>query len=324
MTLSFDTVGINATELTLLSQADVNRVLDDIAAYGFTHVRVEIPWQLIQPTQQQWIWGSTTWNGASVAGADVVITAAKARGLTVLPILGVHMATWAPTDGVAFGEFARRAHERYDLPAYEIMNETNLAAFSTARWSSPSYLVPLLKAASLAIPDAEIVSGGMAAAVTYTGWAFVLGGLSWFPWIPWPVQFHNDSPEDYLRGVIQGGGPFNIAGYHPYSIADDLNTDVMPSADQPMIKRCKTVADLTQKPVWATEYGFDAARMTPADISLRYEVQMPLVDAVCDRQYLFCWRDSPLHGGRLFGLVDANNKPRQPLYDHVDYLIDEI
>lgn len=305
MTVSFDSVGINATELVLLAPDDAIGVMIDIAEFGFKHLRVEIPMQLVAPTAGNWVWGPTTYLGKTVAGVQLLVQTAAELGLELLPILGVHMPTWAWKP--RFQEFCSRAHDVLQADAYEIMNETNLAAFSENKWAKGTFLAPLLKQARLSIPaPAKIVSGGLAAAVTYTGWAFT----------PWPTQFHNDSPEDYLKLVIQQNAPFDIAGYHPYSIKDDLSTYEAPSPTQKMLMKADNVRALAQTPVWATEWGFHTGPMTATQVAGYIQTQLPFVDLKCERQYLFCWRNYAPHGAN-YGLVDANNVPRQPIYDVV-------
>src|SRR6185437_6900490 len=132
------TLGINCTELILLAPTDAQRVLADIADFGFKHVRVEIPMALVAPKQGQWVWGPTTYLGNPVAGVQLLVDTAKAVGIELLPILGVHMPSWSWKP--SFGEFCRQAPQVMNAPAYEIMNETNVAAFSENNWASANYL----------------------------------------------------------------------------------------------------------------------------------------------------------------------------------------
>jgi hypothetical protein len=300
-------LGINCTELTVIP--DAKRVMADMAAFGFRHVRFEVAWQLVQPVKGSWNWDAVR----------LVRDAAKANGITLLPILGVHMAPWAYTPA-DFGEFCRRAAIELQAPAYEIGNEPNLQAFNPMGKADP--IVPLIRAAFSTIkgvqPAAKIVFPGLAACATYSG-------FNWFFWLGPFGPYGNTSPEDFLTAALKlGVGPwFDIMAYHPYSIGPGFDAQP-PSAAQVMIAKTPLLRTLLRTkgigvPLWATEWGFDA-NLGAAEVAKRFTVQLPLMNQMCDRSYLFAWRDYVGHGGN-YGLVDANNKPRQPLFDTVKAVV---
>lgn len=290
MSLSRETLGINCTELTQLS--DYARVMSDIAKFGFKHVRVEIPWALVEPTK-----------GRYVLDAVARITKqANALGLVLLPILGVHMPTWAYT-AQDFGNFAKRVHAVMGASTYEVMNEPNLHTFNA--WGGAAAIVPLVNAAKSNLPGVKIAYAGLAACVTYSGvtitklWGF----------IPWPVQFRNLSPEDHLAEALKLGASFDITNYHPYSLSPGF-TDEPPTPKQGMIARTSVLRKLGgTRPMWLTEWGFDVRKLGEQVVADRIAAQLELTDPQCERQYLFCWRDYAAHNGN-FGVVTAANVER--------------
>jgi hypothetical protein len=305
-----DQLGINAVELVLLAPSDAKRVLEEIAAFGFKHVRFGVPWLLIEPVKGQQNWGNTTYNGQTVAGVQLIVSEAKRLGLTLLPILGVHMPawTWIAKD---FGEFCRRAHVTIGAPVYEVMNEPNLHAFNPFANAAP--IAPLIVEAKKNI-TAQIAFPGLAAAETYAGWGIQL----LFGFIPWPYQYRNASPEDFLRDslALNVGPHFDVMNYHPYALKMDFSLDV-PSATQPMIKRSSGLHEMSGKStIIGTEWGFDIAKIGVPETARRIGIQMPLMHDRFDRHYLFAWRDDARHGG-TFGIVDTANKPRKEIADVV-------
>lgn len=286
-------LGINCTELTLLAPDDIKRVMADIAAFGFRNVRFEVAWQLVAPTK-----GAQDWDAVRQ-----VRDAAKANGITLLPILGVHMAQWAYTPA-DFGAFCARAATELQAPAYEIGNEPNLQVFNP--FGDPAPIVPFIQKGWSGIkgvqPAAKVVFPGLAAAET-----FVMKFLWW-------SLYGNTSPEDFLTGALKlGVGPFfDVMAYHPYSLTAGFAPE-KPSASQPMMARIPKLQKLAGRPLWLTEWGYDYAKTPPTTAATWFNAQLPLMG---DGSYFFAWRDYVGHGG-TYGLVDANNNARQPIYDTV-------
>lgn len=297
-------LGINCVELTLLQPADVKRVLSDIAAFGFRHVRFGVSMKLVCPSKGQFVWDSV------VKARDL----ARNNGIELLPILpcdALNLPSWAtPAD---FGDFCGRAATLLGAPAYEVGNEPNLHGFNP--FGKAATYAPWLSAADDGIkrawPTATVIAAGLAAAADASGfnWFFWLG-----PFGPWA----NTSPESFLADLVKlVPAKFDAAAYHPYSLGPGFDLQP-PTAGQVMIAKTKTLQKLTPKPLYLTEWGFDMAKATPAQAATWFTAQLPLMAATGgpSRGYLFAWRDYAGHGG-TFGLVDANNKPRQPLYDTV-------
>lgn len=286
--INFGTVGINCTELVLLT--DAQRVLSDIAAFGFRYVRFEVPWLQVEPVK-----GSRDWSHV------VAVRDEAARfGLTLLPVLGVHCPTWAwgPADVKVF---ATEAAQKLQVPEYEIWNEMNLHAF-LPNGDAATY-VPWLNAAYDGIksvqPDAQVVMGGLAAAVDYSV----------------PFFFTNTSPETFLKKAISLNAKFDKVAYHPYSI-NQAFVEEPPSLTQQMIAKIANLRAITDKPLLLTEWGWDLDRTTPTQAAAWFRMQLPLM---AERSYYYTWRD---YGTTKFGLVDASNSPREPLYSTVRATLD--
>lgn len=288
------TLGICCSELAIIPDAD--RVLSDIAAFGFRKVRFEVPWVLVEQVR-----GTRNW-----APISNVVKLAAAHGIELLPILGVHAPAWSWT-ATDFGSFCADAARVLNTPRYEIWNEPNLAAF-LKNGDAYTY-VPWLQAASKAIktaqPNAQIVMGGLAAAENATGfnWWFWLAPFGWWT---------NVAPEDFLQDAWNvGANPVtDLIGYHPYSIDAGFNP-VAPSATQVMIARIPKLAAISKKPLLLTEWGYDYSRVDPNTAASWFKTQLPLMSY---DSFFYTWRD---YGTDKYGLVDATNVARQPIYDTV-------
>lgn len=312
-----DTLGINCVEAILFDAGTLAKVFGDIAAFGFKHVRCEIPWGLVEPAKGQLNW----------APVQRLKAAAAANGLTILPVLGVHNPAWNWTHA-DFAFYVGQLAELLPLPAYELGNEPNLHSFNA--WAAVGTPAALLAVGAKAIrdrlPDARILSPGLASSISFT--LFLFPGL-WFIPPQFPV-YTNKSPEDFLRETLQkpGGSSFDTVAYHPYAI-DSGFVCVTPDKSPFMQARTDAIRGVLKaagKPtaaLWLTEWGFDSAKVSAADVLARFEAQWKMTPAMQGpggRSYLFCWRDYPGHGGK-YGLVNANNVPRQPLYDRVKALL---
>jgi hypothetical protein len=298
------TLGVNIVELTLLTPADRQRVLSDAAAFGFRHVRFGVSMKLVCPSKGRYVW-------------DAVVNArdlARANGTELLPILptdSLNLPSWAtPAD---FGDFCGRAATILGAPAYEIGNEPNLNGFNP--FGKAATYAPWLSAAydgiKRAWPTATVIAAGLAAAVTYSG-------FNWFFWLGPFGAWANTSPETFLADLVKlVPAKFDEAAYHPYSLGPGFDLQP-PSAGQVMIAKTKALQAITPKPLHLTEWGYDMAKVAPAQAAAWFTTQLPLMAATGgpNRGYLFAWRDYAGHGG-TYGLVDANNVARQPFYDTV-------
>lgn len=233
-----------------LPDAQRAAVLDDAAALGVSWIRTDFSWSQIQPD------GPSTYSWSK---HDAVVQQAKARGLSVLPILdftppwarpaGCTVAACGPADPSQFATFAAAAATRYaplGVHTWEIWNEPNITPFWAPRPDPAAYAV-LLKAASVAIrsvdPAAVIVSAGISPAAT------VAGG--------------NISQTDYVTALAQSGALAyaDAVGYHPYSYPvlplypAPWNAWQIMGTTSPSIEGILAANGLAAKKIWITEYG---------------------------------------------------------------------
>ena len=235
--------------LSWMDQATLDATLDDAVALGVKWIRVDMAWKSIERDYRgDWHWSAM----------DRVVTAAKARGLGILPILA-YTPPWAKRDGcTAFGcppansadfvNFAKTAVARYKdrINVWEVWNEPNLSGF----WKDPSIpgYAELLKRTAPAIhavdPQATVMFGGIAALELTDTWV-----------IP---------PREFLDGVCDLGACVDVdaVSFHPYTFPF-LASTVTPW-ESPWAKIDKTPVSMRSvmnehgmrdDPIWITEYG---------------------------------------------------------------------
>ncbi len=235
--------------LTWMSDADLGSALDDAVQVHAHWVRADLSWADIQPSSpQDYLWERF----------DRVVTAARSRGLDVLPVIG-YTPAWArdpgcdtfvcpPHDSGDFARFASAAAKRYSamgVHAWEIWNEENIPIFWTN--PDPQRYASLLRATTSAIrkqdSGATVLLGGMAATDTADGWI---------------------DPRSFLDDVCTDGGCKGLTGvaYHPYTfpyLASDpvsLTTSWNRIENTPVSLRSVLDAHgYTKVKIWATEYG---------------------------------------------------------------------
>ncbi|MCI3270488.1 cellulase family glycosylhydrolase [Streptomyces cylindrosporus] len=235
--------------LVWMSDRDLAASLDDAVAVGARWVRADLSWQDVQADgPDRYRWGLF----------DRVVTAAEARGLTVLPVLA-YTPAWAragrcadskcgPADPEAFAAFAGAAAARYTrrgIGTWEIWNEPNIPAFWHPAPDATAYAT-LLRATSRALrrvdPSAKVVLGGLSAAGTE-------GAVS---------------APDFLAAVLAHGGKglFDAVGYHPYTYSRLASARVPPGTEWDGINRAHpslhgvlAAHAMPDTPVWITEFG---------------------------------------------------------------------
>lgn len=299
--------GLNVTEAILESPADRRRLASEARLVGATHVRVEIPWVVVQPALP---------NGYDWAATDDMIGAFDHSGLKICAVLGVHRASWQTLSmPQAFGQMCATVADRYRMvDTWEIWNEQNNAAFwSASSWwglfnSGPkaSEYVPYLKAAHQGIhqirPTTTVLFGGMASNLSY--------------WNPWYGNVSKD-PVDFLKDCYANGakGFFDGLAYHPYTMDDSFANEQEPTARQTFIAKMATLNGVMSdqgdlKPMHLTEWGFGQGtdELKAARIGKQYPLNA--VPGVVSN-YLYSLRD---WGDYKFGLLNADWS-RKPSYD---------
>ena len=196
-------------------------------------VRLDFPWKSIEGADGSW----------NFARHDAVVAAAKAAGVTVLPILDYsHPAHPMPhKDPGPWREYVRRVVERYasDCPVFEVWNEENLGNFCGEPADPANYLVVLKSAFEeirAAAPHARVAIGGLG----------------------------NIAPLPYLEGLYRlgGGAYFDIMNLHPYS---DMRNNPEGMLDDVLEKHRAQMEKFGDgnKPIWITEFGWSTAERKP-------------------------------------------------------------
>lgn len=249
---SFPAFGFsNGSTMVGLSDADLNREMDAAVSVGAKQMRIEVSWQLVEPSPGVYNWGPV----------DRVMVAAYVRGLKIVGLI-TYAPPWAqdpaafgntfgrPANPDTFGMFAATVANRYSVGAntWEIWNEQNFWYNFSPDWSANAYL-PTLNAAYRWIkyvqPSATVLVGGLGNTADW------MGGTS-------PASYVG---ELYARG---GKGSFDGIAMHPYT------TPELPPNNgywqQIAAVRNIMVAngDATKK-IWITEFGATTYAGGPVD-----------------------------------------------------------
>lgn len=277
-------------ELLGKSTADMNAELADYAKLGVDWVRLDIHWDLVQPTKN----GGYNWTLV-----DKVFNAIDAAGMEVVAVFN-NVPNWLDStlstaaSQKALADFARVAAQRYGdkVDHWEILNEQNKHGVTPANYTAA------LKQTYTAIKgvdaDDTVITGGLAA-VPSTG-----NGM-------WGAV-------DYLQQIYKNGGGdyFDAVGYHPYTYP------LMPSNNaawngweimETGIRGTMVANGDTNKQVWMTEMGAPTSG-NGVTVSAAEQAQI-LSESVALAKNLswagpimwFSYQDSPLDEG--FGLLDS-------------------
>ncbi|MDX1631503.1 MAG: cellulase family glycosylhydrolase, partial [Thermoanaerobaculia bacterium] len=228
-------------------------LFDSTAAAGIDWVRIDFVWAVVEPKP-----GLVDWTVY-----DEIVTAARARGLRVLALIG-YTPAWA-TDGSRISGVPRRVHRwsdfcyraarryRDDILHWEVWNEPNLPRFWTG--SRLQYIEGILEPAARAIrsanPEARIGGPGLG--------HFVSGEREWHAWL-----------LDILR---EAGHELDFLTHHAYDLEDPRGVmrkllGVTPSGDEPAAWKeeppslREVLAHASwDRPVWLTETGWVTSRL---------------------------------------------------------------
>jgi hypothetical protein len=322
-TMSF---GLNyATTLMSETPAQMRASLQDAVALGAKWIRVDLPWEQVQPNNAStYLWSRF----------DAVADTASSLGLKIDAILD-STAYWdvtaackksaadtefcPPQDDSAFGRFAAAAVKRYKnrgVGAWEIWNEPNISA----RWwpvPNPADYARMLSTVARSIrgadPGAFIVMGGLAAVPENT--ARDLSKLS------------------FLSSVVKISGSMadvNAISYHPFSAptppsrAGDFQ-DVSSSPGN-LLSILQANGD-GKVQIWITESGtteYDGALLpagttaTAAQLQAQADYATDLVKTVSTNPNVaadFWFADQDIPAQDLYwGLRDAKGAAR-PVFD---------
>ena len=241
------TVGFADSDIIGMSQADIDRTLDQMQAMGVQNVRILIPWNNVEPANNYFYWNKV----------DALVNAAYSRNMGILGVLNSTPA-WAvapgrppvaspPASNAEYAQFVGAVAQRYagKISAYEVWNEPNAATF----WNpapDPAAYTQLLQAAYPAIKAADPN-------------ATVIGGV-----VGWVTDYPNlaISPAKYVQGMYDAGaqGYFDALSYHPYQYQVPFGQGRPYGAASPInqldLMHQEMVANGDgSKQIWATEYG---------------------------------------------------------------------
>lgn len=222
-----------------LSDSALATTFAGIKATGVSTVRLDLPWQQIQPQS------SSTYDFGNVKR---VYKAAQAQGLKVLPVTS-GIPRWAGTTA------PKSSHYYYDflyhagltliplgIRTIEVWNEANLTGMTPSQYTKLA-LIPgakgFRKAGVAKKRTVTVVSTGLAPAATGDG---------------------HYSQLDFVKGIYAAGGRqyFDALGDHPYTWPLDPAVDVSWNwLRQATVLRDYMVAKGDSgKQIWATEFGF--------------------------------------------------------------------
>ncbi|AQT81491.1 hypothetical protein B1R94_22905 [Mycolicibacterium litorale] len=241
------TLGIADSTLYTLSEADVDKTLDELQALGVKDIRIAVPWIFVQPNNSE----AYDWSRL-----DMVVDAAAERDMGVLGVISGTPA-WAgfPVNGHpspdSYAEFASAVATRYQgkISAYEIWNEPNGVTF----WSpvSAQAYTDLLKAAYPAIkaadPHATVIGG-------------VLGAVSTFPGF-------STSAASFVEQMYAAGahGSFDALSFHPYDYVTPFSRGEgagSPIEQVAAIRALMLANGDSGRKLWATEYGLPTSQVS--------------------------------------------------------------
>jgi VCBS repeat-containing protein len=241
------TVGFADSSLYFMSQADINKTLDQMQAMGVNNVRIMVPWAGVEPTKDVYVWSTV----------DYIVNAAYQRNMGVVAVLnstpswvatpGQPAYAGAPTDIAQYAEFVGLVAQRYagKVTAYEIYNEPNTYVFWAPQPDAAAYTA-LLKAAYVAIKAADPN-------------ATVLGGvlISIQDYAPYYVN-----PVTYLQQMYDAGaaGYFDALSFHPYHYYLPFSQgtpwwNLSPINQMAMMHDIMVANGDGNKLIWSTEYG---------------------------------------------------------------------
>ena len=192
-------------ELMWASDAELGNALDSTRQLGADWIRVDLPWQDIQPASpNEYLWHRFDRIMAAAAGRDLTVIATLAYTPAWARTGGCPYQSCRPRDFAEFAQFAKLAAARYSragLRHWEIWNEPNTQAFWYPIPDAADY-AQLLRLTAAAIKEVD----GSA--------TVLLGGLA-------AVQFPGaDIPQvKFLADVTMYRGTQAVDGvaFHPYT-----------------------------------------------------------------------------------------------------------
>ena len=304
-----DIAGVALHPWAMTDAADVERTFADLDGLGVRWARVDLRWNVVEPTGPAVAAGRGNWREM-----DQIVAAADRHGISLLPIVAFSP-PWASPSGElwalprteAFEDFFAAALRRYpQIPAWELWNEPNYGAFAKPM-PDPAGYVEFLRTAHRVRGEvgsrAKLISGGLAPGTE----------IDIIPWVDQMARLGG-------LGLIDG------LGVHPYSTSapDRLGSWMMRLQD---LHARLTFFGRPDLELWLTEYGapispvatgWGPAGLTEEEqaqwlrLAFATATQLPFVENLTWFEY----RDScadPANAECHFGLLRRDRSPR-PAY----------
>jgi hypothetical protein len=311
--------GIAFSDIVSYNQAKLNQRLQGVAKLGFTWIRLDFNWNVIQPTNAH----AFNWSAY-----DRITVAAAKDHLKVLGIIDYTPGwarsaacksafTCAPANMNQFAAFASSVAGRYKTKGvsyWEIWNEENLTRFWSPVPNAKQYAAMLEQtypAIKKANPAAFVISGGMAEGENSD-----------------PSKGTNIDAVQMLQQLYADGAgqSFDAVGYHPYtypqSPLDPGNAWAKMDNTSPSLRSVMTTNGDGAKQIWITEYGAPTNGPSAGEfVSEARQAQLAVdaSNAIKDKTWAgpFFWYTYQDHGTststkeNFFGLLrpDGSKKP---------------
>jgi hypothetical protein len=304
--------GIN-TNLQGWGVGSIPEIASEMSNLGVNWAREDLPWSEVEPQPGVYNWSSF----------DQMVAAARANGVTVLPIVGYAPSWTGPTNAAAYGEFMAKAVERYgpgtaaNLHWWELWNEPNEPyAWSHQTPSAEAYARDVLAAAESAKRVSSAVK--VLAAAEYND-APQTGGST-----PWETSW----VDDMFAAVPNLAKWIDGVSVHPY--ADDPALPLAKpgawtdAAGAWAFQRIDTIhsqfeAHGAKLPFWITEDGWSTRNVSEASQQKYYsdliqQVQLrPWVRAL----FPYCLREfqaNPTNDQSEYGLLKFGSWQPKPAF----------
>lgn len=290
-------------------------LLDAVETAHVGWVRIDFVWAWVQPQPNTWSWGRY----------DVLVEAARARGLEVLGVIA-YSPPWAtdgaPVSGVPrnaqdWARFCRAAAARYRgrIAAWEVWNEPNLPQFwsGTPEEYVETVLIPGAVALRTGSPESLIGGPGLAHVDAH--------GRTWHEWLSHTLTEAGHLLDFVSHHVYDSDGHYDVTRWLERDTLfgdDDRFWFVLP----PSVRELLEFHGFLDRSFWLTETGF---RTQPEGVNrpISESRQADHLDAFLstwldglprrqwiDKIFVYEIQDDPTPGVHRFGLLRPNGDPK--------------
>jgi hypothetical protein len=237
-------LGINPWQMNLYL-----RTVDAVAESQVGSIRVDLPWQQVEPNPGEFHWQllDQVVERAAAHGADVLLTlrAISSWGTGHDAAEDEYHGASLPLDLGAWEAFVTSLAERYRgrQVAYEIENEPDSAFWSGTMEQYLTLLRASFRALLRGDPDARVVSGALACHIVFD--------------LSRPLQQRRQRTEfDAWQRAILATHAFNVIGVHDYYFPDHAVNGWTFASYLQHIQELARASGCRDCPVWITETGF--------------------------------------------------------------------